>query len=172
MSSAPAAEEKAPEAAPAAPARRKMKFKYKLLLIITSLLLMGLLRTGFVFFLVGMLPSIVTYYLDQSKFRFGFKTIFYCNLSGMLPFLARLLYYGPTSSILQDTMGNTYTWLIIFGAAGMGILLNSMGPMLAEIMIGQLHQTQVVRLQRSQKKIEIEWGKEVTQFGAHDEAKA
>lgn len=151
--------------------RRKMGFKYKLLLIVSTLLIMAFLRIGFVFYLVGMLPSIIAYYLDQSQHRYSFKTIFCCNLSGMLPFLARMFYYGPTSTTLQETTGNFYTWMIVFGAAGIGIMINAIGPMIARSMICKLHESQVARLQRSQKKIESEWGREVTQFGLADEAK-
>lgn len=167
------ANDAAPAAEAAAPgSRRRMKFKNKLLLIISSLLLMAFLRTGFVFYIIGMLPSILVYYLDQSPHRYTFKTIFFCNLSGMLPFLGQLLRYGPSSAALQDIMGDPASWIIIYGSAAFGALLISITPLVAQTLIGRLHQTQVMRLQRAQKKIENEWGKEVTQFGVSNEAEA
>lgn len=166
MSSSPAT----PATDAAAPARRKMSFKYKLLLIVFSLLAMAFLRTGFVFIVIGMLPSIVIYYFDQSRHRFTFKTIFYCNMAGMLPYVAKLLRYGPTSMALQEVMQSPTTWLTIFGAAGMGGLLINITPQIAQMIIGGMHGTQVAHLRRAQKKLEQEWGKEVTQFGNPNEA--
>ena len=80
---------------------RKMRFKHKLMLILFSLLMMALLRTGFVFFVIGMLPAIVAYYMDVSKYRYTFKSIFAANLSGMLPFITKIIATGPSSSMLR-----------------------------------------------------------------------
>jgi 1,4-dihydroxy-2-naphthoate octaprenyltransferase len=64
--------------------RNKMKLKHRILLILISLVLMGVLRTGFMFILIGLLPSVVAYYMDVSAERYSFKTIFACNLSAFL----------------------------------------------------------------------------------------
>lgn len=162
MSGAPAAETKPAEAGTPS---RKMGKKWKILLILFSLTMMAVLRTGFVFVVIAMLPSIVTYYLDQSKGRFTFKTIFYCNISGLMPFLADLLRYGPGGGNLDAVMNAPSTWIIIYGAAAMGMLLISITPQIARMLIGSLHNTQVSRLQRSQEKILQEWGREVIDFG-------
>jgi hypothetical protein len=151
------------------PTRRKMGFMRKLMLIVFSLVAMAVLRSGFIFFLIGMLPSVVIYYLDQSEQRYAFRTILYCNLAGMLPYVGKMLRYGPTSGVLNDIMGTASTWLIVYGSALMGGILISLTPMIAGVMIGRLHQTQINRLVRNQKRIEQEWGKEVTQFGVQSE---
>lgn len=152
------------------PVRRKMKGRNKALLIIFSLLAMAFLRTGFVFLLIAMLPSIVAYYLDQSEARYRFKTVFYCNFSGVMPYLGQMLVHGPSSSTLHEIMGSLSTWMIIYGAACMGCILISVTPMIAQGFISSIHNTQVSRLQRNQKNIESEWGKEVSQFGMQSEA--
>lgn len=149
--------------------RPRMKFTSKLLLIVFILLCMAFLRTGFLFVLIGMLPSIVIYYLDQSEARYRFKTIFYCNISGIMPFVARLLRYGPTSTELQNIMGSASTWAIIYGAAMMGGILISVTPLLAKALIGQFHGTHIALLQRTQRKIEGEWGKEVVQYSHNND---
>lgn len=150
----------------------KMRFKYKLLLMISSLLMMAFLRTGFVFFIIGMLPAVVAYYLDRNPHRYKFRTIFACNLSGILPFMGKMIEYGPSSGTLQEIMSSPGTWAIIYGAAGMGLLLTNITPLIAHALINGMHQTQINRLQRAQKKIEQEWGREVTQFGTESEAEA
>lgn len=154
--------------------RPKMRTRNKLLLIFFSLLLMAFLRTGFVFLIIGLLPSFVAYFMDVSKHRYAFRTIFACNLSGMLPYIGKLLAHGPSSALLQDIMSQGTNWVIIYMSALIGWLLIQVCPMIAQIFISGLHQTQISRMKAVQKKIEGEWGPEVTQFShptdAHDAA--
>lgn len=144
----------------------RMRGRNKFLLILFSLLLMALLRTGFLIFLMGMLPSIVVYFFDRSPHRYTFRTIFACNLSGCLPFLGHMLEYGPSDASLHEATSSALTWFLMYGSAAMGGLLIAFTPQIASVMITGLHQTQVARLQRLQNRIEAEWGKEVTQFMA------
>jgi hypothetical protein len=54
--------------------------------------------------------------------------------------------------------------MLIYGSAMMGWLMVQIGPMIAYAMISGFHRTQVMRLNFNQKRIENEWGPEVTQF--------
>lgn len=151
--------------------RSKMRFKHKLLLYILGFLLMVMLRTGFVFFVIGMLPCIVAYYMDVSKHQYTFKSIFAANLAGMMPYMTRIIKEGPGSSLLQELMGSSFTWFVIFGSAMMGFLLVKMCPMLAQAMVKGLHQTHIMRYEWVQKKLEEEWGPEVAQFSGDNKYK-
>ncbi len=142
----------------------RMRLKNKLFLILFSLLMMGILRTGFVFFVIGMLPAIVAHYMDISKYRYTFKSIFAANLSGMMPFITKIIATGPSSTLLQETMGSLTTWITIYGAALIGWLLIKICPMIAQIMVSGVHQTQILRYDWLQKKLESEWGDEVKQM--------
>lgn len=144
--------------------RPKMRFKHKFLLISFSLLMMGLMRTGFVFFVIGMLPCIVAYYMDISKYRYTFKTIFAANMSGMMPFITKILATGHSSTVLAEIMGNGFNWVIIYGSAMVGWMLILLCPMIAQIMVVGVNQTQFLRYDGLRKKLESEWGNEVTQF--------
>ncbi len=144
--------------------RGKMSGKYKALLIITSLLMMGVLRTGFIFVIIAMLPAVVAYYIDITAERHRFKTIFACNLCGVLPYIEKMLYAGPSSAVLQSIMGNVTNWMLIFGSALVGWLLSELCPMVAQVLVASMHQAQISRIERMQKKIESEWGPEVMQF--------
>ena len=136
----------------------------KALLIIVSLLLMGFLRTGFIFFVVGMMPSIIAYIMDSSRNRYTFQSVMACNLSGMMGFLFKIVVHGPSSAVLQDMMGSFTNWIIIYGAALVGWLMVQICPMIAEAMVNNIHQGQIMRIQRIQKKLENEWGNEVAQL--------
>jgi hypothetical protein len=144
--------------------RPKMRFRNKFLLITFSLLMMGVLRTGFVFFVIGMLPAVVAYYMDISKYRYTFKTIFAANMAGMMPFITKILATGHSSTVLAEIMGNAFTWVIIYGSALVGWSLIVMCPMIAQIMVVGVNQTQYMRYDGLRKKLESEWGEEVKQF--------
>lgn len=142
----------------------KMRMKHKLLLIIISLVMMGLLRTGFVFFVIGMLPAIVAYYMDVTKHRYMFKSMFAANLSGMMPYITKIIYVGPSSTLLQEIMGDLTSWITIYGSAMVGWLLVKLCPMIAQVVVAGAQQTQHMRYDWLQKKLESEWGDEVKQF--------
>ena len=144
--------------------RAPMRFKYKLLLIFTSLVGMAVLKTGFLFVIVAMLPSIIGYYMDVSAGRYVFKTIFSCNLTGFLPYLEKLLRHGPSKGALQQVMGDQHTWIVIGGASFIGWLLVKICPVIAQFTVAGLTQTQLNSIQKIQDKIEKDWGPEVTQF--------
>lgn len=151
-------------AVPPPAGRPKMSGKGKLLLILFMLLSMGVLRTGFMFFLIGMLPSIIAYYMDVTRGRYHYKTILACNLTGILPYLAKLLAHGPSHSAIQQIMGSLDSWLSVYGAALMGLLLLKICPLVAQSVVASIAQTQIAAIERAQRKIENEWGPEVTQF--------
>jgi hypothetical protein len=143
---------------------KPLRMKHKIMLIVLSLLLMGFLRTGFMFVIIGLLPSIVAYYMDITADRYTFKTIFACNLCGMLPYIGRMLHEGPSSALLQNLMGTAMNWVIIYGTAILGWLLVEICPMIAQVLIAGFSQAQITRIERLQKKIEREWGPEVTEL--------
>jgi hypothetical protein len=163
------ASEAAAPAAPTKPGRPKMRRRNKILLVLLSLVLMGVFRTGFLFIIISMMPSIVTYYMDMSRRRYTYKTIFACNLSGLMPFIGKMISEGPTSSTMQEVMGNAHNWFIIYGAALIGLMMVRIAPAIAYAMISGFHSTQVARLTQNQKRIENEWGPEVTQFSMKED---
>ncbi len=150
-------------------ARPRMSKRNRILLIIASLAMMAMFRTGFIFVIIAMMPSIVTYYIDASRKRYVFKTIFACNLSGVMPFIGKILFYGPSSSVMQTIMGDAGNWLLVYGSALIGLLMVRVMPMIAHTLIGGFHTTQIARLSKNQKRIENEWGDEVTQFSKEQE---
>ena len=159
----------AESAKPKKPKREPMSKRNKILLIILALAMMTVFRTGFLFIIIGLLPSIVTYFMDVMPRRYVFRTIFACNLSGMMPYLVKMLEHGPRSAIMQEIMGSAHNWFIIYGAAMIGWLLVRLAPMIALAFINTFNSTQVMRLKSTQRRIEGEWGKEVTMFSSKPE---
>ena len=140
----------------------------KIFLIIISVLMMAVLRTGFVFVVIALLPAIVAYFMDRSRYLHIFKCVFCFNLSAVIPSISKLLVAGPSNFLINELMGDTLNWMLIYGAALMGLMLVNMMSSLAQVMVSTFHKNHVVNLNNNQKKIEQEWGHEVTQFSHPD----
>lgn len=141
--------------------KRKLTKRTTILLIILSLFLIAFLRTGFIFFILAMLPSIVASFLDHSHSRSTFHTVFACNLSGTLPFIGQIIRNGGEQADVMAIMTDSLSWLVIYASAAFGWLLVFAAPVFATGLINMLHQGQITRLERMQRKIVAEWGHEV-----------
>jgi hypothetical protein len=141
--------------------QKKRAKRATLWLIIVSVFLVAFLRTGFIFFILAMMPAIVASFLDRTHSRSKFHTVFACNLAGTLPFLGNIIKNHGANAEIQDVMGDPFNWLIIYAAAAFGWLLVYAAPAFATGFINMLHQGQIARLERMQRKIVAEWGHEV-----------
>jgi len=144
--------------------RPPMRGRDKWLLILISIIMMGVLRTGFVFLVVGMMPSIIAYFIDVTRQRYVFHSVFACNLAGLMGFMTKIIAHGPSSALLQEMMGSLTTWFTIYAAATMGWLATQLCPIIAMAIIQNVHLGQIFRIKHMQKKLEAEWGPEVTQL--------
>jgi hypothetical protein len=151
--------------------KKKGSKRVTLWLVISSVAMIAFLRTGFIFFILAMFPAIVAFYLDRTGSRSTFHTVFACNLAGCLPFLGKILKNNAAQAEIQAVMGDALNWLIIYAAAGFGWLLVFAAPAFALGFINMLHQGQVARLERMQRKIVSEWGTEVETLYATQEEK-
>ena len=147
----------------------KRSKRLALALIILSIFLIIFMRTGFLFFILAILPSIMAYYLDRSVQHYTFHTVFACNLAGTIPFIAQIIKNHAAQAEIQLVMGNMLNWLIIYAAAGFGWLLVFGAPAFAQGFINILHKNQIARLERMQNRIISEWGKEVGNFNINPE---
>jgi hypothetical protein len=137
-----------------------------IIMIVITMILVMVLKTGMIFCVLAMLPAIVAYYFDRSPTQYIFHTVFACNLAATLPFIGQMLRNNVDSVEIQAVMTNGLHWLIIYGAAGFGWLLVFTAPVFAKGLINMMHQRQIHRLERTQNRITSEWGKEVEKFHA------
>lgn len=134
-------------------------------LIIIALIIIAVMRTGFIFILMAMLPTIIAYYLDTKRPRTKFHTVFACNFSGVFPFIIQLLKEGPNASgYTTEVMSNMLNWLIIYGSAGFGYLLIGTTPLMAQMFISLVNKGQISRYESMQQRIIKEWGNEVSRI--------
>ncbi len=143
--------------------RRKLGAKGMLLLIISAISMVIFLQTSSILFIVGMLPSFVAYYVDVSKYRTTFHTVFAFNLSGVLPFICQLAYQGNNSGDMQMMLSDMEVLFIMYMSAAMGWILIWLTPKFSRFLIAGFNESQITRLETSQKRLIREWGEEIAQ---------
>lgn len=142
--------------------KKKGSTKTLLMIIIISMMTIAIFKTGFIFMVIGLLPSIVAYYLDVTRSRTTFHTVLACNLSGVLPYMARILQESSTSgSYVTSLMGDAQTWLVVYASAGFGWLLVFATPLFAQLIISMFNRGQIARFESMQDRIVKDWGPEV-----------
>lgn len=144
--------------------KKKSSGKTTLLMVVVTMTMVVVFKLGFLFFVLGILPSIVSYYIDATRSNLSFQTVFTCNLAGVLPFMADMLKDHGSNSAVQEIISNSVNWLIVYGAAGVGWLLVFIAPMLSQILINAMHQRQIGRLERHQRILVEEWGSELEAY--------
>ena len=130
-------------------------------LIMVSLAALFFMKTSFLFFIIGMLPSIVVYYSDRTPKRRLSKTVFYCNMAGVASYTVDLVYSGNSLDMFIATISQPMNWLIIYGSAAIGWVLVWFCPIMSELVIDGFQKGKVMQLENSQKKLIEEWGTEV-----------
>jgi len=84
------------------------------------------------------------------------------NLAGLAPGVLRLWEAGMTFASLRQVASSPWTWLAVYGAAGLGWLLFSSAPTVARVLLDvKVDETQR-RLEARAKALVEEWGDEVT----------
>lgn len=147
---------------------KKKSGKATILMVITTIAMIIVFKLGFLFFIIGILPSIVSYYIDATRSNLSFQTVFTCNLAGVLPFMADMLRERGSNSAVQEIISNAFNWLIAYGAAGIGWMLVFIAPMVSQLLIGAMHQRQITRLERHQRILVDEWGSELEAYLKQD----
>ncbi len=120
-----------------------------------------LFKTTVIFVVMGMLPSIVSYYADTSSSKKYFRSLATCNLAGIIPYAGEMMARHNTSSGFVAIATDGVTWLVIFSAAGLGWVLVSLCPSIARFIIDLSQRGRIVHIENIQKKLVEEWGIEV-----------
>ncbi len=126
-----------------------------------SLIMILLFKHSFIFFLAGMLPSIVARLVDKTRDRLYFTIVSGFNFAGVAPFMIDLWNQGNTAAAVQQTANNAYAWLVMYGTASLGWLLIIFTPSVIHSILAAISNSKVVNLEKEQRELIEEWGPEV-----------
>ncbi len=120
-------------------------------------------KSTFLLFLVGMLPSIIAFYVDTARVRTLFATVFACNLAGVLPYVADLVASQNSSNLAVRHLMDVQVWFMMYFSAGLGWFLIKWGAAVVEFVLTLSARAKIARLEAMQRKLVEEWGTEVSQ---------
>lgn len=142
----------------------KRSKKLTFLIVFICLIMVVVFQLGFLFFIIGMLPSIVSYYIDATRNNLSFQTVCTCNLAGVAPFMADIARSGASGIAIQQVLSNSVSWLIVYSAAAIGWILVFAAPIIAQLMINAIHTRQIARLEKQQRILKEQWGEELETY--------
>ena len=134
---------------------------FKLLLIIFLLAAFVVVPGSALIFAAGMIPTVAVSLIDPYRAKFRTRCVGALNFAGTIPFMMALWggqnSFGQALSLLADPM----TWLVMYGAAGMGWMLYSGLPSMGGGFILYNAEQRIATLRGRQKELRSEWGDEV-----------
>lgn len=135
----------------------------KPLMVIVCLLLIGVLKLGFIFLLIALLPSMAVYFVDTDYDRITFRTVFACNLAAIIPTITPIFEVGLKFKTydVSSIIANPTVWFFIYGAAGIGWAMIYFGSTVARSILEIQYKLRTAYLEKSQERILEEWGEEV-----------
>lgn len=130
--------------------------------LVGFILLIVIMSFGAVLVTLGMLPTFVASYVDNTDDRNHVRVVAACNFAGVLPFIADLFKKGDISSdAVYDLLFTPYVWLVMYGAAAFGWALVWFFPQAMHLLLNMAQDNSVKALRDKQQQIVDEWGLEV-----------
>lgn len=137
---------------------------HQLVIIVGSVAGIVLLNVGFIFLLLGFLPTVVAYFVDETPHRDLYKTVRASNLAGMLPTLAEMTKSHYPGAALQVAMSDPKTWLMVYGSAALGWGLIWLCRWVAYLSMLATGEARIIMLEHAQKELIDEWGEELKEY--------
>lgn len=133
------------------------------LMIISCILLILVLKLGFIFLLIALLPSMAAYFVDEDSELTTFRTIFACNLAAVMPTVTPMFIAGLKfkNYDIGSIIGNPSTWLFIYVGAAIGWVLINFGSHVARTILEVQYKFRASSLEKSQARLVEEWGDSV-----------
>jgi len=112
--------------------------------------------------LAGLLPTVVAVVIDTHRRRYLARTVGAMNLAGVTPASLHMWEAGISFGSLQQIVDSPYTWLVMYGSAGLGWMLYFCVPPIVAMVIDVKVDETKRRLEARTKVLIEEWGEEVT----------
>lgn len=110
---------------------------------------------------VGMAPTLASWLSSQREdHALKLPTILAFNLTGVMPFAIKLWLAGRGFNALLEMLVRIDTWLIMYGAAGLGLLIIWLAPQVAAYTLQVRAVERKRSIERQQRRLADEWGAE------------
>lgn len=140
---------------------RKMSLQSKILLAVFAMTAVVFNKVSIIL-MVGMLPTIIVRLVDRSPERTKVLTVGFMNFAGCFPFCLDLVQKGRDPVTLLSIISNPVNIIIMFGAAGLGYLIEwGVVGFVASLMV-QKGKHRIAEIKKTQENLIKKWGPEVT----------
>jgi hypothetical protein len=143
------------------PEKKSMTVRSRVMFVFVALTAFVLYATTILLF-VGMLPTIVSRFVDKTPEKTKSLTIGFMNFAGCFPFWLKMVQRGHDLQAVADVVFQPLTIVIIYASALVGYLIEwGVVGFVATIMVqkGKHRLTEIVKIQEAMVK---KWGPEVT----------
>lgn len=114
-----------------------------------------------IFLVLALLPSLLGWFIDQTRNQDLIRTILPLNASSSLPF-ALQLWHSPDKALkLSQFLVNPFTWITLYAAALLGFLLYYMSAIFVKLFVSRQIEKKRESLLERQISLSEEWGNEV-----------
>lgn len=122
--------------------------------------------------LVGLLPTVVAYVIDDDPEKSAPITVGAMNFCGVMPFAIKLWQDGHSVSVVLVQLTDPLTWFIMYGAAGVGWLVYyGLPPMIAGVVVMR-DEARIKALDDERRAIVAQWGPDIVAKAEPPEADA
>ena len=119
----------------------------------------------FVVIYAGMLPTGVAFITDQTRTKHSARCVAGLNLAGVAPFVFSLWSGTHSLEAAFGILTDTFTWLVMYGAASLGWVLTAAMPPVASVYLEFRNNLRLNGLQTRQQKLVADWGAAVARAG-------
>jgi hypothetical protein len=112
-------------------------------------------------FIVGMLPTAVAVFVDNSRERLAGLTLGCMNFAGVMTPLLQLWKTGHSVDIAISILVQPYMLLLMYGGAAIGLLLYINTPLMVSGILRRQATNRMKTIERTHAELQEEWGQEV-----------
>lgn len=144
------------------PDERRRRGRSTITWILLMLAFIGVIAAGtLILTFFGMLPTLVAYFVDNSKDKSAAFTVGSINFIGVFPYVLTLWGGLNTANEAWNMIGDVFILLVMYSAAAFGWLLHLAMPSIISSFVIVMQQRKVAQLRGEQKDLIDEWGAEV-----------
>lgn len=121
----------------------------------------GILMASTVLLAIGMLPSLVAFFVDRSKSKSQALTVAAMNLAGCSLFLLELWTNGHTMNVTLQILSNPVNIVVMYLAAGAGYLIDWTLSGVIGGLVYQNGKSRLKSIRKDQDELVKRWGNQV-----------
>jgi hypothetical protein len=114
-----------------------------------------------VLIMIGMLPAIVAYLIDNDRKKSISITVALMNAAGVVPFVIELWKKGQTLHTSFDIVEKPMVWLFMYGSAAMGWLIVYSVPAVVQALLSYRAKGRIDDIDKRHQALVELWGESV-----------